>query len=104
MENSVRYSSGSGFCRFFRAGLDEEDIMTSKEIRIGLSSGLEARPAAMLVQVAIYVESEEKRVNAKSIMGMMTLGLAEGAHVKVTADGSDEESAIEGIEKYLSNQ
>lgn len=84
--------------------------MTSKEIRIGLSSGLEARPAAMLVQVAsqyessIYVESEEKRVNAKSIMGMMTLGLAEGAHVKVTADGSDEESAIEGIEKYLSNQ
>ena len=83
--------------------------MTSKEIRIGLSSGLEARPAAMLVQVAsqyessIYVESEEKRVNAKSIMGM-TLGLAEGAHVKVTADGSDEESAIEGIEKYLSNQ
>ena len=93
MENSVRYSSGSGFCRFFRAGLDEE-----------------ARPAAMLVQVAsqyessIYVESEEKRVNAKSIMGMMTLGLAEGAHVKVTADGSDEESAIEGIEKYLSNQ
>ena len=38
------------------------------------------------------------------IMGMMTLGLAEGAHVKVTADGSDEESAIEGIEKYLSNQ
>ena len=84
--------------------------MTSKEIRIGLSSGLEARPAAMLVQVAsqyessIYVESEEKRVNAKSIMGMMTLGLAEGAHVMVTADGSDEESAIEGIEKYLSNQ
>ena len=47
MENSVRYSSGSGFCRFFRAGLDEEDIMTSKEIRIGLSSGLEARPAAV---------------------------------------------------------
>ena len=108
MENSVRYSSGSGFCRFFRAGLDEEDIMTSKEIRIGLSSGLEARPAAVQVasqyESSIYVESEEKRVNAKSIMGMMTLGLAEGAHVKVTADGSDEESAIEGIEKYLSNQ
>lgn len=85
--------------------------MTSKEIRIGLSSGFWRHvPAAMLVQVAsqyessIYVESEEKRVNAKSIMGMMTLGLAEGAHVKVTADGSDEESAIEGIEKYLSNQ
>ena len=50
-------------CRLFSARLEEEDIMTSKEIRIGLSSGLEARPAAMLVQVAsqyessIYVES-----------------------------------------------
>ena len=109
MENSVRYSSGSGFCRFFRAGLDEEDIMTSKEIRIGLSSGLEARPAAMLVQVAsqyessIYVESEEKRVNAKSIMGMMTLDLPVGEQVVVTADGVDEEKAVNDIEKYLSN-
>ena len=84
--------------------------MKSKEIRIGLSSGLEARQAAMLVQVAsqyessIYLESGEKRVNAKSIMGMMTLGLAEGEHVNVTADGGDEDKAIEGIEKYLSNK
>lgn len=83
--------------------------MTSKCIKIELASGLEARPAAMLVQVAsqyessIYVESDQKRVNAKSIMGMMTLGLAEGESVKVTADGVDEEQAIEGIEKYLSN-
>ena len=84
--------------------------MIKKPITIHLSTGLEARPVAQLVQVAsqfnseIYVEIVRKRVNAKSIMGMMTLGLAEGAHVKVTADGSDEESAIEGIEKYLSNQ
>ncbi len=83
--------------------------MTSKCIKIELASGLEARPAAMLVQVAsqyessIYVESDVKRVNAKSIMGMMTLGLAEGESVKVTADGADEAQAIEGIEKYLSN-
>ena len=58
--------------------------MTSREIKIELPTGLEARPAAMLVQVAsqyessIYVEKEQKRVNAKSIMGMMTLGLATG--------------------------
>ena len=84
--------------------------MIKKPITINLSTGLEARPVAQLVQVAsqfnseIYVEIGKKRVNAKSIMAMMTLGLAEGAHVKVTADGSDEESAIEGIEKYLSNQ
>ena len=83
--------------------------MISKEIKIELASGLEARPAAMLVQVAsqyessIYVESGEKRVNAKSIMGMMTLGLAEGETVRVTADGEDEKEAIDGIEKYLGN-
>ena len=75
--------------------------MTKRTVTIELAAGLEARPIAMLVQLAssyestIYVQSDNKKINAKSIMGMMTLGLAEGAHVKVTADGSDEESAIE---------
>lgn len=84
--------------------------MTSKEIRVGLTIGPEARPAAMLVQIAsqyessIYVESNEKRINAKSIMGMMTLWMAAGESIKVTADGTDETQAIEGIEKYLNNQ
>lgn len=61
----------------------------------------------MLVQVAsqydssIYVECESKRVNAKSIMGMMTLGLVPGEQLVVSADGADEDKAIEGIEKYL---
>ena len=83
--------------------------MTSREIKIELPTGLEARPAAMLVQVAsqyessIYVEKEQKSVNAKSIMGMMTLGLATGECVKVTADGRDEEQALAEIEKYLKN-
>ena len=83
--------------------------MTSKKIKIELTSGLQARPAAMLVQVAsryessIYLECEAKRVNAKSIMGMMTLELSEGESVNVTADGKDEVRALEGIEKYLSN-
>lgn len=81
--------------------------MTRRTITIELESGLEARPAAMLVQVAsqydssIYVECDSRRVNAKSIMGMMTLGLASGEQVVVTADGNDEEKAVEGIEKYL---
>lgn len=84
--------------------------MTSKEIRIGLSSGLEARPAAMLVQVAsqyeskIYLEAEAKRVNAKSIMGMMTLCLTAGKAITVEAEGADEELAVSEIEKYLKNQ
>ena len=77
---------------------------------IKIPTGLEARPVAVLVQVAsqyessIYLECEEKKVNAKSIMGMMSLGLAAGEEVTVTANGSDEEEAIEDIEKYLSSK
>ena len=83
--------------------------MVRKTVTVELASGLEARPVAMLVQVAsqyesnIYVEIDSKRVNAKSIMGMMTLGLAAGEQITITADGTDEEQAIAEIEKYLSN-
>lgn len=84
--------------------------MISKEITIRLENGLEARPVAMLVQVAsqydstIYLETADKKVNAKSIMGMMSLGLDIGEKVTATASGSDEAEAIEGIEKYLSGK
>lgn len=82
--------------------------MIKKTMTIQIQSGLEARPVALLVQVAsqhecsIYVESESRKVNAKSIMGMMTLGLAPGENVTVIADGADEEEAIQSIEQYLS--
>ncbi|MDL2302273.1 HPr family phosphocarrier protein [Lachnospiraceae bacterium OttesenSCG-928-D06] len=82
--------------------------MTQKSIEIKLQNGLEARPVAVLVQVAsqhdstIYIEAEGKKVNAKSIMGMMSLGLDSGEVVVVTAEGSDEESAVNNIEKFLS--
>lgn len=81
--------------------------MLKKTITIGLSSGLEARPVAMLVQIAsqyesvIYVEGQNARVNAKSIMGMMTLGMGTGEQLTISADGSDEKAAMEGIENYL---
>lgn len=84
--------------------------MLTKKILIKIPTGLEARPVALLVQVAsqyesnIYVECEEKKVNAKSIMGMMSLGLAAGEEVVVIADGSDEEVAMDNIEKYLSSK
>lgn len=64
----------------------------------------------MLVQVAsqyestIYLETGSKRVNAKSIMGMMTLALMEGMDIMVEADGNDETAAVSEIEKYLNNQ
>ena len=82
--------------------------MLKKTITIRLENGLEARPVAMLVQIAsqyesvIYVEKGTARVNAKSIMGMMTLGLSAGEKIVVTANGVDEEDAIQNIEKYLS--
>lgn len=65
---------------------------------------------ALLVQVAsqyaseIHVESEGRTVNAKSIMGMMTLGLASGEKVVVTANGADEAEALQNIEEYLSTK
>ncbi len=83
--------------------------MITKKMTIDIPTGLEARPVALFVQTAskydssIYVEHENKRVNAKSIMGMMTLGLNAGEEIVVSADGSDEMTAIEGIEKYLSD-
>ena len=84
--------------------------MIKQEITIQIPNGLEARPVALLVQVAsqygseIYVESENKKVNAKSIMGMMTLGLYAGETVTVSANGEDEEEAIANIEKFQSSK
>lgn len=84
--------------------------MIKKTITVQLSSGLEARPVAMLVQVAsqydsrIQIECGDKKVNAKSIMGMMTLGLSVGESIVVSAEGVDEEAALAGIESYLTNR
>ncbi|MBD5551187.1 MAG: HPr family phosphocarrier protein [Lachnospiraceae bacterium] len=84
--------------------------MLEKSMKIQLKNGLEARPVAVLVQIAsqhestIYIEAAGKRVNAKSIMGMMSLGLNSGEEIDVTADGTDEEEAILSIEKFLSGE
>ncbi len=84
--------------------------MISKSMTINIPKGLEARPVALLVQVAsqyessIYVEIQEKKVNAKSIMGMMSLGLAEGEEITIIANGPDEEDAVSAIDKYISKQ
>ena len=81
--------------------------MIEKVMQIQLPTGLEARPVAVLVQVAskhncsVYIEAEGKKVNAKSIMGMMSLGLDSGEKVTVIADGDDEQEAVADIEAYL---
>ena len=84
--------------------------MTKKNIQVKLESGLEARPVALLVQEAsqyeshIYIECEGKRVNAKSIMGEMSLGLDAGEELVVEAEGMDEQTAVANIEKFLSGE
>lgn len=82
--------------------------MIQRSMQIQLANGLEARPVAVLVQKAsmfdseIYIEAEGKKVNAKSIMGMMSLGLNMGEEVTVTANGEDEEAAVANLENYIS--
>ena len=83
--------------------------MISREMEIKIPSGLDPSTIALFIQIAsqydssVYVEVKNKKVNAKSIMGMMTLGLNAGESVVVSADGTDEQAAIENIEKYLSS-
>ena len=81
--------------------------MVERNITVNLENGLEARPVAMLVQEAsryesrIYIQSRDRRVNAKSIMGMMTLALDNGEPLEVSAEGIDEQAAVDGIERFL---
>lgn len=78
-----------------------------KEVRINMETNLEARPIATMVQVAnryesmIYLETEGKRVNVKSMMGMMSLALMNGETVILDAEGADEEDAIRALEEFL---
>ena len=84
--------------------------MITKKMEIKIPSRIDPSTIALFIQTAsqyesrVYVEVENKRVNAKSIMGMMTLGLPAGEEITVIADGADEEKAIEHINKYLSNE
>ena len=80
-------------------------IKTSVVVRS--DRGFDGRPIALLVQKAsqyaskVYIQVGEKNINAKSIMGMMSLGLDTGEMVTVIADGPDEETAVDDIAKYL---
>ena len=82
--------------------------MISREMEIKIPSGLDPSTIALFIQIAsqydssVYVEVKNKKVNAKSIMGMMTLGLNYGDSIVVSANGIDEEEAMKEIEKYLS--
>jgi phosphocarrier protein len=77
--------------------------MCSKECSVTNQIGLHARPATYFIQKAnefkssIWVEKDERRVNAKSLLGVLSLGIVGGTVIKIIADGSDEEAAAEGL-------
>ncbi len=81
--------------------------MQSKELTIVNADGLRATKAAMFVQVAggfasqIFVEKGNKKINAKSIMGVLSLGVKQGEKIYVFANGKDEQEAIAAIEKLI---
>ena len=81
--------------------------MKKTSISISLEDEQMARHIALLVQKAskdqsaVYIQSGERKVNAKSIMGMMTLGMDISENLEISADGSDEDAAIEGLISFL---
>lgn len=88
----------------------EDKFMKKKHISINLEGEQMARHIAMLVQKAskyessIYIQSGDKRVNAKSIMGMMTLGMDLSEDLEISAEGADEEMALDGITDFLTGE
>ncbi|KIR01952.1 Catabolite repression HPr-like protein Crh [Lachnospiraceae bacterium TWA4] len=81
--------------------------MITRKMTISVGPEAEQRPAAMFVQVAsqyessIHVTTGTKKINAKSIMGVMTLTFQKGEELEISANGNDEEVALDGIERFL---
>ncbi|GKU83317.1 HPr family phosphocarrier protein [Niallia sp. NCCP-28] len=81
--------------------------MVEKEIVVTIKTGLQARPAAIFVQEAsnyvseVFIEKDGRKVNAKSIMGIMGLAINSGATIKLIIEGSDEMEALKGLSELL---
>lgn len=85
--------------------------MLKKEVIVRNSSGLKSRPAAMFIQKAsnykssIFVETtQQRRANAKSLLGLLSLGIADGSTITLVADGEDEEVAVNDLNEYLNTR
>ncbi len=81
--------------------------MVSKEIIVQNQVGLHARPATFFIQKAnefkslITIAKDERKVNAKSLLGVLSLGITKGTHIVISADGSDEQEAVEELELLI---
>ncbi len=77
--------------------------MYVKDVTVQNQVGLHARPATFFIQKAnefkssIWVEKEERRVNAKSLLGVLSLGIVGGTNIKIIADGADEQDSVENL-------
>ncbi|WP_216831258.1 HPr family phosphocarrier protein [Alkalihalobacterium elongatum] len=84
--------------------------MIEKQLEVKLKTGLQARPAALFVQEAnrysseIFIEKDNKKVNAKSIMGIMSLAIGKGVSINVIVNGNDEEEAMAALEAFIANE
>jgi catabolite repression HPr-like protein len=85
-------------------------VMLVKQVEVKLKTGLQARPAALFVQEAnrfssdIFLEKDGKKVNAKSIMGLMSLAVGSGVMIDIVADGDDEASAIDALSDFIQKE
>ena len=83
--------------------------MVSKEVVINNQVGLHARPATFFIQKAnefksgIWVEKDERRVNAKSLLGVLSLGIVKGTTITLIADGADQEEAVAALAALIEN-
>ena len=83
--------------------------MVEKKVTVKLKTGLQARPAALFVQEAsrftsdVFIIDGEKKVNVKSIMGLMSLAIGSGKTVILSAEGQDEEEAVQVLEAFMTN-
>ncbi|MBQ3427657.1 MAG: HPr family phosphocarrier protein [Clostridia bacterium] len=77
--------------------------MVSGEVRVNNAVGLHARPATFFIQRAnsfkssIWVEKDDRRVNAKSLLGVLSLGIVKGTDITIVADGADEDEAVKTL-------
>ena len=89
--------------------IKESGSMVAKEITVKNEVGLHARPATYFIQKAnefksgIWVEKEERRVNAKSLLGVLSLGIVKGTTITIIADGADETEAVEALATLIDN-
>ena len=83
--------------------------MCIKKVTVKNQVGLHARPATFFIQKAnefkssIWIEKEERRVNAKSLLGILSLGIVGGTDISIIADGSDEQQAVDGLIKLINS-